>query len=138
MKKIEDKTEEKWLDSLMKDTSLDMPSSDFTSKVMLQVQASKKESATAYKPLLSKSVLIAILICFAGLFIFLLNNEGIASKNRFQFLDFSLGYSTAFEFSQITMYAVLFSTIFLLIQISWLHKYFRKQSSQHYSSWKKY
>lgn len=127
MKKIEDNAVEEWLDNLMKNTSLDVPSSDFTSKVMLQVQASKKKSATAYKPLLSKSVLIAILICFAGLFIFLLNNEGITSKNRLQFLDFSLGYSTAFEFSQITIYAVVFSTVFLLIQISLLNKYFMKQ-----------
>jgi hypothetical protein len=127
MKKIEDKTTEKWLDNLMKDSLLESPSPDFTSKVMLRVQATKTESATIYKPLLSKSFWITLLLCFTGLFIFLINNESIASKSRFQFPDFSLSYTNAFEFSRITVYAVVFSTVFFLIQISLLNKYFTKQ-----------
>ena len=127
MKKIEDKTADAWLDDLMKDSLLESPSPDFTSKVMLKVQASKNESTIIYKPLLSKSFWIILLLCFIGLFVFLFNNESIVSKSRFQFPDFSLGYSVTFEFSRITIYAVVFSTVFFLIQISLLNKYFTKQ-----------
>jgi hypothetical protein len=127
MKKIEDKTADAWLDDLMKDSLLESPSPDFTSKVMLRVQDTKTVSATIYKPVLSKSFWITLLLCFTGLFVFLINNESIASKSRFQFLDFSLGYSATFEFSRITIYAVVFSTLFFLIQISLLNKYFTKQ-----------
>jgi hypothetical protein len=127
MKRIEDKTAEKWLDDLMKDSLLESPSSDFTSKVMLRVQVTKKESATTYKPLLPKSFWITLLLCFIGLFVFLLNNESLASKSRIQFPDFSLSYSATFEFSRITIYAVVFSTVFFLMQISLLNKYFTKQ-----------
>jgi hypothetical protein len=127
MKKIEDKTADAWLDDLMKDSLLESPSPDFTSKVMLRVQDTKTESATIYKPLLSKSFWIILLLCFTGLFVFLINNESIASKSRFKFLDFSFGFSATFEFSRITIYAVVFSTLFFLIQISLLNKYFTKQ-----------
>lgn len=127
MKKIEDKSAEAWLDDFMKDSLLESPSPDFTSKVMLRVQATKTENATIYKPLLSKSFWITLLLCFTGLFLFLVNNESIASKSRLQFPDLSLGYSATFEFSRIAIYAVVFSTVFFLIQISLLNKYFANQ-----------
>ena len=51
-----DKHIEKLVDKAMKDSVLETPSFDFTSKVMQHVTATSKSKATVYEPLISKKV----------------------------------------------------------------------------------
>lgn len=131
MKESEDKKLEKLVDHLMKGTELESPSFDFTSKVMLQALASRTNEATVYKALIPTSVFIGILAGFIALTIYLLTNADIQTNNWFLTMDLSsidtFTSTSFFEFSKITTYSVVFTTLILLIQISFLKKYFGEQ-----------
>lgn len=71
MKANEDKNIEKLVDHIMKDTILESPSFDFTSKIMSQVLATKTSDVTVYKPLISRTTFIAIFGFIIALFIYL-------------------------------------------------------------------
>ena len=62
MKVSEDKNIEKLIDHLMKDTTLESPSFDFTSKVMSQVTVTKTSDITTYQPLISTRTFLVIFI----------------------------------------------------------------------------
>ncbi len=131
MKANEDKQIEKLVDSIMKDNMIESPSIDFTSKVMSKVLASKTSNVTLYKPLIPKSVFIAFFGCIIILFIYLLIS-GVKQENswfsqiKFDFL-YNNGLSSLFKVSKVMLYAVVSTTIMLLVQISFLKNYFNKQ-----------
>lgn len=131
MKANEDKQLEKLVDHIMKDTVLESPSIDFTSNVMSQVLASKTSDVTVYKPLISRSVFIAIFGCIITVFIYLLINGEKQENSWFSHLKFSLLYNNVltslFKVSKVMSYAVVSTTIMLLVQISFLKNYFDKQ-----------
>lgn len=131
MKDSEDKKLERLVDQMMKGTELESPSFDFTSKVMLQALATQANEATVYKPLIPKSVFIGVIGGFIALFIYLFNNAEPQTSNRFLGVDFSSIFTVAgpslFEFSTITVYAVVVTTVVLFVQISFLKKYFENQ-----------
>lgn len=131
MKTNEDKLLTELVDSIMKDSILDSPSSDFTSKVMTKALVTKPNKAFAYKSLVPKSVFMLYIVCFVTLIIYLLINENNQTNN---WLDFSLFKSiytnqitSLLSFSKITMYAVVLATSMLLVQIAFLKKYFENQ-----------
>ena len=131
MKANEDKQIEKLVDHIMKDTLLESPSSDFTSKVMSKILASKTSDVTVYKPLISKSVFIVIFGCIITLFIYLLMNGEKQENSWFSHIKFNLFYNneltSVFKVSKIMLYAVVSTTIMFLVQISFLKNYFNKQ-----------
>jgi|SRR6185312_8839342 len=131
MKANEDKQIEKLVDHFMKDTVLESPSHDFTSKVMSKVLASQTSDVTVYKPLISKSVFIVIFGCIITLFIYLFMNGEKQENSWFSHIKFNLFYNneltSVFKVSKIMLYAVVSTTIMLLVQISFLKNYFNKQ-----------
>jgi hypothetical protein len=133
MKVNEDKNIEKLIDHLMKDTMLESPSFDFTSKVMSQVLEIKTSNVTTYKPLISKPVFIALFSGLTAVLTYLFFNGNASSNNAFLHLNYNLLHDfpvETFRFSKITVYSVVLTTLMLFIQIPLLKNYFdRKYNS---------
>lgn len=131
MKAKEDKLLEELVDNIMKDSILESPSYDFTSKVMSKVLVTKTINVTVYKPLISKSVFILIFGCVIALFIYVFINKEPQTDSWIGHLDFSPVYNirlTSFlKFSKITIYSVVLGTLMFFIQISFLKIHFDKQ-----------
>lgn len=131
MKANEDKLLEKLTDTIMKDSLLETPSFDFTAKVMSQVLATKTSNVYVYKPLISKSVFILIFICFLVLFTYILTNNETQTYSWVSYFNFNNLYNnfsiSLFNFSKVTIYSIVFSTLLLFIQISFLKKHFDNQ-----------
>lgn len=133
MKANNDKQLEKMVDKLMKETSLESPSPEFTAKLMIQVQATEMDKAVVYKPLISKG---AWFIIFAGIIAvtgYLIFNADVQKSSWFQQFDFSfkmdtvLNGFTAFKFSTITSYAIVMLTVMLMAQVGFLARYYNKR-----------
>ncbi|MBT8310207.1 MAG: hypothetical protein HKO72_01890, partial [Flavobacteriaceae bacterium] len=65
---------EKLADRLMKESSLESPSMDFTSQVMAKVDALAKSDVTAYRPLISKRVWTIVAIVMIASVVYLMFN----------------------------------------------------------------
>lgn len=134
MKTDEDKLLEKFLDNVLKDSALETPSIDFTTEVMSKVELTKKSNVFVYMPLISKPIFVLIFGCFIVLFIYFFKNSETQTDswvNYLYFRTFFSNYSTSlFNFSKITIYSVVFVTLLLFIQISFLKKHFDNQINQ--------
>lgn len=131
MKAKEDKLLEELVDNMMKDSVLESPSFDFTTKVMSGVLAAKTNKVFVYKPLIPKSVFILFFGCFVALLIYSSINGKPQSNSWFGQIVFSSLYknqiASLFNFSKISMYSVVLATLMLYIQISFLKKHFGNQ-----------
>lgn len=124
MKANTDKHIEKFVDKMMKETTLDTPSVDFTAQVMSQVLKIKTSQTTVYKPLISKWVWYGIFISMLGLIAYLSFNSSAVSGSLLE--KFNLGTFPKFnmpnlfsglQFSKTTIYACVLLTLMLFIQI---------------------
>lgn len=131
MKAKEDKLLEELVDNIMKDSVLESPSFDFTTKVMSGVLATKTNEVFVYKPLIPRSVFILFFGCFVALLIYLSINGKSQTNSWFGQIVFNSVYNnqiaSLFNFSKISMYSIVLATLMLFIQISFLKKYFDKQ-----------
>jgi hypothetical protein len=131
MKANEDKLLEKLVDNMMKDSVLETPSFDFTTKVMSQVLATKKSEVYVYKPLISKPVFIVTFGCFILLFMYLFINKDTQTNTLVNYPNFdfihNINLSSIYNFPKITIYTVVLATFMLFIQISFLKKHFDNQ-----------
>ncbi len=133
MKESEDKHIERLLDRVMKEVPLEMPSFDFTAKVMAQVAVTERTASIAYKPLLSKWFWYALFFAVAlviGYAVFATNMQtghsyGIDIKKLYdaKIPSFSFGI----KFSKVAMYAVLVMVLMLFVKISMLKSHYDKQ-----------
>jgi len=133
MKENEDKHLEEFAGKLMNETSLERPSTEFTSKVMFGVLAAGKGSATVYKPLISKPFWFIIFGSVISLLGYLIINADPQAGGWFDSFDLTvinskfLNRLSAFKFSEITLFTVALSTVMLFIQITFLKNYFNKR-----------
>ena len=82
MKENEDKNIEQYVHTVIKETPLESPSHDFTSKVMANVLAIGKSKATVYKPLISKKGWLLIFGGIIATVMYLLINDGTQSEGQ--------------------------------------------------------
>lgn len=131
MKTNEDKLLTELVDSIMKDSILDSPSTDFTSKVMSKALVTKSNKAFVYKSLIPKSVFMLYIVCFVSLILYPLIDGNNQTSNwlDFSFLNsiYTNQITSLLSSSKITMYAVVLATLMLLMQIVFLKKYFENQ-----------
>lgn len=131
MKVSEDKNIEKLIDHLMKDTTLESPSFNFTSKVMSQVTVTKTSDITTYQPLISTRTFLVIFIGLVTIIAYVLLNGNAASNNRLLNLNYNVlsNFNPVenFQFSKITTYSVVLTTIMLCIQIPLLKNYYNSK-----------
>ena len=123
----EDKLLENLVDTIMKDSKLETPSLDFTTKVMLQVLTTKNSEVYVYKPLISKFVFILVFGCFTTLFFYLEPQTDSWYCNLSSSIFYNNNSISLFNFSKITIYSVVLATLMLFVQISFLKKYFETQ-----------
>ena len=127
----ENKELEKLADKIMRETTLESPSFDFTSKVMSQVLETKPSKVTVYKPLISTTTFVAI---FGLIFVFcaylFMYKEG-QNESLFTTIQFSKFYNirllSGFSISKISVYAVVVSIVMFYIQIPFLKNHFDKR-----------
>ena len=125
--KENDKNVEQFIEKVMKETSLETPSFDFTSKIMAQVSVLEQNKVKEYKPLISKKIWFSIFVVLVAMVFYSIfaNNE----KTQFD-IDFSAKISSlipTIHVSDVTTYSVLIVTLMVLIQISILKNYFDKR-----------
>lgn len=127
----ENKELEKLVSKMMRESALESPSFDFTSKVMSQVLTTKPSEVTVYKPLISTTAFITI---FGLIFIFcaylFMYKEG-QNESLFTTIHFSKLYNnrllSGFSISKISVYAVAVSILMFYIQIPFLKNHFDKR-----------
>jgi hypothetical protein len=112
--------------------SLETPSFDFTAQIMTQLVAKKQSESTIYKPLISRTVWIAIFVGFGVLIAY--SFFGMQKESQNWILDFDvLTYSTIFDklpkitVSKTVLYAVVSLSVMILIQVSVLKDYLDKR-----------
>ena len=117
---------------VLKNTSLENTSLDFTANVMRTIEAESKKHFT-YKPLISKIGWFAIIVILSGVSIYMMisNNE---NSNLFDTLDFSLVSNNGLidaisriKFSKTLGLTVGFFGIAWLVQLSLLKNYFNNR-----------
>ena len=134
MKENVDKQVERLIDKVMKQSTLETPSFDFTSLVMEKVDAIKTSTHTIYEPLISKATWLMLsggFVVFIGAILWFGKSE---TAGWFDDLDWNIlntnGFSdllNGLKFSQITNISILIFALMLLIQIPLLKNYFDKR-----------
>ncbi|MEZ4778601.1 MAG: hypothetical protein R2786_04390 [Flavobacteriaceae bacterium] len=111
------------LKKLIKETPLETPSMDFSKKVMLHIE--KQKVGKTYRPLISKTALLCIVVLFILSLVWLYFNPSSSMYSE-EALSFSekLNFRNPFEqitLSKTTIYAIGFMALFL-IQIPFLKR----------------
>ena len=132
MKEMENNTLENLADKIMKETKIETPSIDFTSKIMSQVDVIANSDITTYKPLISKPVWIGILAMITGIltYSFFTTSASSFPSN----IDFNTLFNTSLNpsisnhlFSKtMTLSMAVFALLFA-VQIPLLKKYLNKR-----------
>jgi len=128
--KENDKNVEQFIEKVIKETSLETPSFDFTSKVMAQV-ALEQSKTIAYKPLISKTTWIALFTGIAAVLAYAF--FGGSPENKLDinisafFSEQISGLIPNLHFSDVTTYSVLIIAVMALVQIQLLKHYFDKR-----------
>ncbi len=130
-----DKHTELFTDKLLKDSSLESPSINFTSQIMSQVEAIAQSDVTTYKPLISKRVWIGVAVAIVGVLIY--SFFGSASESEWlKSVDLSvLGNNkitnalSEFSFSKTILYAAAMFALMFAIQVTVLKGYFDRRLS---------
>lgn len=132
MKENENKELEKLADKVMKNTSLEMPSFDFTANVMAQVAEMPKAAVPVYRPLLPKPFWIGLAIAIVVL-VGYIYFSGNPQESVSYAVDFKQLYSNSFQslatvlkFSKTAMYAILALLLAILVQIPIVKSRFAK------------
>lgn len=124
--KENDKNVEKFIKKIMEDASLETPSFDFTSKIMVQVTVAESAKIKEYKPLISKQAWFGVFTILAAVIGF--SFFGDAQKTQFDFgLNSFLKQLPTLHFSDTITYSILIVTLMILIQIPLLKNYFDKR-----------
>lgn len=129
MKEHTNKPIEKLVEKVMKSSTLETPSFDFTAKVMSQVIADSKSGVTVYKPLISKTAWVVLLVVAAGLIAISVYSGDASSLGLLDKLDLSKvpNLFSEIKISQTAMYSLLMFAVMLCIQVPLLKHYFNKR-----------
>ena len=109
-------------------SAVESPSFDFTKNVMSQINALSTSSVTTYVPLISKKVWALIALVFAGIIGYVSFGTSEEKNSWLSDLDYEfVNPLSNLEFSQTSVYAVLFLALMICIQIPLLKHYFNKR-----------
>lgn len=132
-----DKHIEKLVDKMMKETTLEKPSIDFTDRIMSQVEAISKPSGVVYQPLISKKIWALVLIGFVALVMYSFFGTQPENQGWFDTLNFNMTSINKFfnaiptvTFSKTTFYALIILSIMIFIQIPLLKHHFNQRFEQ--------
>ena len=134
MKENVDKHIEHLVEKVMKKSTLETPSLDFTSNIMAQLETSKQSIVTTYKPLITKRVWVFISIMFISFLAYIVFVNKPETSDWFNSFNFNkLNFDKISEvFSQIkapktAAYIIGVFALMLLVQLTFLKNYFDKR-----------
>lgn len=129
MKEHTNKDLEKFVDKMMKSSTLETPSFDFTAKVMSQVTSTSKSAVTVYKPLISKTTWGILLLLAVGMVIYSFFSKDTTSLPWLDKLDLSKvsNLFSGIKISNTVMYSLLMFAVMLFIQVPLLKHYYDKR-----------
>ncbi|MDX6190567.1 hypothetical protein SGQ83_14490 [Flavobacterium sp. Fl-318] len=126
--KESDKNIENLIDKMMAETTLESPSIDFTSKLMVQILATEKSKVKAYAPLISKQIWFAIAAALITMTIYVVMTGG--EKNTKIDALYAVNFADllpAITISNNILYAFLVIPFMILIQIPLLKNYYERK-----------
>ncbi|MCF6296326.1 MAG: hypothetical protein L3J25_11645 [Flavobacteriaceae bacterium] len=128
-KKLDD-----FVEKVVKDSSLESPSLDFTNKIMSKIETITQSEITVYRPLISKRAWFIIATLIIGGLTYLTLRDNVQTTGWFDSLDYSLITNNkvtekigSVMFSKTFMYAITFFAVVFFIQIPILKNYFDKR-----------
>jgi hypothetical protein len=129
-----DKQIETLVDKMMKESTIEQPSFDFTNSVMSQVEALSKSKSLVYKPLISKKIWVLVSVGFIALVLFSIFGTLPESKGWFDTLGFNtnsihklFNAIPTFKLPKTTFYALIMLSVMIFIQIPVLKHYMNKR-----------
>jgi len=126
--KESDKNIEKFIEKIMAESTLDTPSTDFTSKVMSQILVAEKIKIQQYTPLISKTIWTVIIGSLISLILYAsAGNEQYDSEIGESYVLNIANIFSEFHFSTNTIYAILIVPLMILVQIPILKNYYDKK-----------
>jgi hypothetical protein len=129
-----DKHIEKLVNKIMKETTLEKPSFDFTNRVMSQVETIAKPIGVVYKPLISKKIWVLVSVGFMALVLYSFFVTQPDSKGWFDALNFNIisinkifNAIPSVTLSKTTFYALIMLSVMIFIQIPVLKHYMNRR-----------
>ena len=123
-----------FVEKVVKESSLETPSLDFTSNIMSQIEAVPQNEITVYEPLISKRAWFIIGALILGGLTYLMLGNNLQTTGWFDNINYSVFTNNRFTemissmtFSRTSMYAITFFTVVFFIQIPLLKNYFDKR-----------
>jgi len=116
-------------------SNLETPSLDFTATIMSNINVVTKQSeSTIYKPLISKKAWLFIAVVFILLLSYILSVNTSGNISWFTDVNFSFmpnismtNLFSKLSFSKTVVYAIVFLTLMLFVQVSLLKKHYDNQ-----------
>lgn len=131
MKTTEDKAIDNWVDHWMQEAKLESPSEGFTQKIMSTLPVKATNTVTTYQPLLSSYAILGIVLAVVSIVlysVFTSANTTISWVPKFNVALLSHYFSWNMpQFSKITTYCFVATTILVFIQIPFLKHYYEKK-----------
>lgn len=134
MNQQEDKQLDHLAKKIVKEASLESPSLNFTNAIMSQIKALEMNSATIYKPLISKTGWGVISMILLGAILYVILGSNTESSGWLSNVDLSVlsNFKLTNLFSGIAIpksvtYGVVLFGLMLSIQVLFLKRHFNKQ-----------
>lgn len=129
MKDQTNKHIEHFVEKVMKSSSLEKPSFDFTARVMSQVTSTSSSNVTVYRPLISKTTWVVLILITVGVITYSMFSKDTMSLVWLDKLDFSKvsNVFSGIKISNTVMYSLLMFAIMLFIQVPMLKHYYNKR-----------
>lgn len=123
---------DKLVERVIKTSPLESPSIDFTANIMSKIETASVGVSTAYKPLISKTGWMLIILALLSVSIYMM--IGSVSSSWLEPLDYSVISNnkvseaiSGITFSKSSTYAIVLLGIMFLIQVPILKNYYNKQ-----------
>ena len=130
MKKHNDKLDS-LVNKIMNQVPLEKPSNDFTSQLMSKINVAKP---IVYEPLISNRTWLFLLVFMLVVLVLIFTNKSTSQSSIMDIINFKsifqnqfTNYFSNLRFSKIVLYAIVFFTAMIFIQIPFLKHQFDKQ-----------
>lgn len=126
-----DKKLNSFVDQLMTNATLEKPSIDFADNLMSKIEGISTSTVTVYKPLISKTAWITIIIIMGVLVGYMYFSEPVSNSKLLEIIDLSKIKNplanVSFNFSKTLTYTMVLLALMLGIQIPLLKNYLNKR-----------
>jgi hypothetical protein len=134
MKEQANTSVENLVDKMMKSSTLESPSVDFTSQILSKIETLQQSKTTVYQPLISKKIWVLIISGCIALVVYAFFSTSSESSSWLSTVDYSklptFNISerlATITFSKTMMYALVLLSLMVFVQIPLLKNYYDKR-----------